>query len=219
MPVPWSRRRPVAHVSAAMCPGAGSLRPRRPRENDFCGAATGQRAVTRTAYVDESARDGYLVCAVVVIGDPAVIRTSMRALARRGSSRVHMAKESPRQRRTVLSTVTAFPVEAHLVQTTLAGRSQREGRDRCLTELVGSVVAAGVDQLILESCDQDHQDRAVLAAALGGPDSATGLTYDHRRPREEVLLWLPDVIAWAYGRGGEWRTRASTVIRSVHTCP
>lgn len=45
-----------------------------------------------------------------------------------------------------------------------------------------------VDRLILESCDQDHQDR------------------------------LPDVIALACGRGGEWRTRVSTVITSVRTC-
>lgn len=192
----------------------------RPRDNGPGGAGTGPAVVTRTAYVDESARDGYLVCAVVVAGDPAMVRTAVRALARPGSGRVHMAKESPRQRRLVLSTVAALPVEAHLVRTTLSGRSQREGRDRCLTELVASAAMAGVDRLVLESCDQDRQDRAVLAAALSSrPGSASSLTYDHRRPREEVLLWLPDVIAWAYGRGGDWRTRTSTVIASVRNCP
>jgi hypothetical protein len=176
--------------------------------------------VTRTAYVDESARHGYLVCAVVVLTDPAVVPTAVRALARPGSGRVHMAKESPRQRRLVLSTVAALPVEAHLMRTTLTGRSQREGRDRCLTKLVGSAAITGVDRLILESCDQDHQDRVVLAAALSSrPGSGGGVAYDHRRPRQEVLLWLPDVIAWAYGRGGDWQTRANTVIASVEDCP
>jgi hypothetical protein len=46
-------------------------------------------------------------------------------------------------------------------------------------------------------------------------DLVSALTYGHRRPNEEVLLWLPDVIAWAHGRGGEWRLRAAPVVRTV----
>ncbi len=97
----------------------------------------------------------------------------------------------------------------------LAGRSQRRARDLCLVGLVETLTAAGVDQLVLESCDQDREDRVVLARAVRELDPPLPLGYAHRRPREEILLWLPDVIAWAYGRGGEWRTRAAAVIRSV----
>jgi len=175
--------------------------------------------VTRTAYLDESTRGGYLVCAVVVVGDPSAVRSAVRALPRRGSSRVHMVDESPRQRRLLLAAVTALPVEAHLVSASLAGRSQRRARDLCLTGLVDTLTATGVDQLVLESCDQDHQDRVVLAQAVRAQESPAALEYLHRRPREETLLWLPDVIAWAYGRGGEWRTRAAPVIRSVQDRP
>lgn len=164
-------------------------------------------------------RGGYLVCAVVVVGDLSAVRSSVRTLPRRGSSRVHMVDESPRQRRLVLAAVTALPVEAHLVSASLTGRSQRRARDLCLAGLVETLTAAGVDQLVLESCDQDRQDRVALARAVRDLDPPAALEYVHRRPREETLLWLPDVIAWAYGWGGEWRTRAAGVIRSVQDCP
>jgi hypothetical protein len=39
--------------------------------------------------------------------------------------------------------------------------------------------------------------------------------YLHSAPAAEPLLWLPDVIAWAYGRGGDWIRRASDVITDV----
>jgi len=59
----------------------------------------------------------------------------------------------------------------------------------------------------------------VLARAVRDRDPPAVLEYLHRRPPEQTLLWLPDVIAWAYGRGGEWRARAAPVIRSVHDRP
>lgn len=130
-----------------------------------------------------------------------------------------MVDESPRQRRLVLSAVTALPVEAHLVSASLAARSQRRARDLCLGGLVETLTDAGVDQLVLESCDQDRQDRVVIAHAVRQLERPIGLEYLHRRPREEALLWLPDVIAWAHGRGGEWRIRAASVVRSIRDCP
>lgn len=31
----------------------------------------------------------------------------------------------------------------------------------------------------------------------------------------EPLLWVPDALAWAYGKGGDWRRRMDGVVRSV----
>lgn len=41
------------------------------------------------------------------------------------------------------------------------------------------------------------------------------LAYMHQRPNEEELLWLPDILAWAHGAGGDWRRRGSPVIDRV----
>jgi hypothetical protein len=44
------------------------------------------------------------------------------------------------------------------------------------------------------------------------------LLYEHLKPHEEPLLWVPDAVAWCYGNGGDWRRRvAPLVARSVDT--
>ena len=46
--------------------------------------------------------------------------------------------------------------------------------------------------------------------------SGTGLlTFRHVAAHEEPLLWLPDAIAWAIGRGGDWRRRAEPLVEKV----
>jgi hypothetical protein len=37
----------------------------------------------------------------------------------------------------------------------------------------------------------------------------------HVNPNHEPLLWLPDIIAWAYGRGGEWKKSVEPLIEKV----
>jgi hypothetical protein len=33
--------------------------------------------------------------------------------------------------------------------------------------------------------------------------------------RHEPLLWLPDIIAWCYGRGGTWRDAVEPLVAEV----
>jgi hypothetical protein len=33
------------------------------------------------------------------------------------------------------------------------------------------------------------------------------------------MLWLPDAIAWAYGKGGDWRAQVADVIDDVVDVP
>ncbi|HEX9856702.1 MAG TPA: hypothetical protein VGC47_15430 [Acidimicrobiia bacterium] len=51
---------------------------------------------------------------------------------------------------------------------------------------------------------QDERDRAAIYRALGS-DPNPPLTYSHHTPTNEPLLWVPDAVAWAWGRGGSWR--------------
>lgn len=168
------------------------------------------------AFIDESARKGYLVCAVVVAtGDLEGVRKDLRSLRKPGASRIHMATESPQFRRQLLSAVTAMPLAARIYEATLAGRPERDARDHCLHALVEDLISDGVTHATFESCDQDRQDRVVVARALRKAGEGAELAYTHQRPNEEELLWLPDILAWAHGAGGDWRRRASPVIDRV----
>lgn len=94
--------------------------------------------------------------------------------------------------------------------------SQRRARDACLEAMVPDLVAAGVSHLYLESCDQDRADRAVLSAArMRAAADDRSFYFDHRRPHEEPMLWVPDVIAWAYGKDQRWRARIEQLITTV----
>jgi len=172
--------------------------------------------VTAKAFIDESARSGYFVCAAVVtMGDLTQVRKSVGVLRSPGASRVHMSKERPARRRQILSVVTEMPVRAYLYEAPLAGRSQRAARDDCLRHLVADLVSLNVGHAVLESCDQDHQDLKVISQTLWPLGATKQLQYGHHGPTEEKLLWLPDIIAWAYGAGGDWRRRVMPVIAQV----
>jgi hypothetical protein len=60
----------------------------------------------------------------------------------------------------------------------------------------------------------DHLDDEVIKAALRRSGTG-GMTYRHATAHEEPLLWLPDAIAWAVGRGGDWRRRAEPLLEKV----
>lgn len=41
------------------------------------------------------------------------------------------------------------------------------------------------------------------------------LRYEHRRAKTELLLTVPDAIAWCWARGGHWKRRIEPVITTV----
>lgn len=144
---------------------------------------------TTKAFVDESARRGYLICAVVVaIGDLEAVRRNLRKLRKPGATRIHMATERPAFRRELLSAVSRMPVRAHIYEAELATRSQRAARDDCLHALVSDLVTTSVGHVTFESCDQDLHDRSVIASALRKMGDLASLNYAHLRPTEDELL-------------------------------
>lgn len=58
--------------------------------------------------------------------------------------------------------------------------------------------------------ESERRDRVITAALRR---IGTGeLTFGHVGAHEEPLLWVPDAIAWAVGRGGDWRRRARSLV-------
>lgn len=181
---------------------------RRPR-----GPITGKRH----GFVDESARPGkaYLVCAVVIPPeDLSATRTKMRAVRAPRSSRVHMEKDGS-YRNQILSTVATLDVEVRLFIAPTKGRSLREARNNALLRMLPDLYEVGVANLYLESCDQDKQDAAVLKEARAAVCRPDDLYFGHRKPAEEPLLWIPDVVAWSYGRDAATRRRVEHLITDV----
>ena len=125
---------------------------------------------------------------------------------------MHFSKESADRRRQVLSTLADLGVQARVYTCPAAVRTSRE---ICLTALVEDLTSIGAERLVLERREtMDHLDDAVIKAVLRR--SGTGrLTYLHASPYEEPLLWPPDNIGWAVGRGGDWRRRAEPVLDKV----
>lgn len=166
------------------------------------------------AFADESARQRYLVAAVLV--DPAEVdpaRRALRGLCMPGQRRVHFAKESDSRRRTVVSTLLRLDLRTRVYE--CAGRDV-PARATCL---VDDLVDLGAATLVLETLDpQVRADRATIRSRL--EVSGGSLTYGHRRAHEEPLLWAADAMAWCYGAGGGWRRRiAPSLDKAVRLDP
>jgi hypothetical protein len=163
-------------------------------------------------YVDESERHDYLLCAFLVRSDVGRLRRAVRAMCQPGQRRVHFAKESPARRRAVLSALTDLGVQARIYR---SPNSVKRSRELCLDALVGDIAAAGAERLVIESREtMDHLDDRVIKAALRRIGTGE-LTFGHAGAHEEPLLWVPDAIVWAVGRGGDWRRRAEPLLEKV----
>ncbi len=159
------------------------------------------------AFIDESARgDRYIICATLVAQSSlAGARKGMRALLRPGLRRIHFNNEKDRYR---LSLLTAFSeMEASSTIYYVRHSDFQVARTAILRKVVGEMKEARVVRLVLESrANQDARDRDDLLRALR-ISPIPSFTYDHLPASNEPLLWIPDAVAWSWGRGGGWRRR------------
>jgi len=174
---------------------------------------------SRYIYVDESKRSRYVLVAVGLT-DPAPIRRVVRGLILPGQRRLHMVRERDSRRREILSALAATQVEATIYNAARRYRTDREARAMCLTALVEDLVTAGEDSHIAIEQDDSlvDSDETTLYRSVhrpGRPERARTLHYDHERATIEPLLTLPDALAWAWSKAGDWRRRADPVISAV----
>jgi hypothetical protein len=156
------------------------------------------------AYVDESVREApsghYLLAAMLVPDDRAdEVREVLRASVRRGSWRFHWHDESPTRRAEMAVRVAALGLDAVVVCTEFTEpRGVERARARCLVRLLWELDERGVSDVVLErrqpGNDRDHR---TIAGMRRSGWAATDLLYEFSAPRQECLLWLPDVVAGA----------------------
>lgn len=95
-------------------------------------------------------------------------------------------------------------------------RNERERRACCLRALVldaaqlpQSTITFDLDESMMS---WDRQQMIELTRALGCGDR---VRYSHATRSAEVLLAIPDAVAWCWARGGAWRRRIEPIVRSV----
>ena len=163
-------------------------------------------------FVDESRRGStYLLVAGAFQPDCLTrARMTLRGLCLAGQRRVHFKDEGSSRRREIISRLELLGAVATVYTSQASGESARQ---RCLERLVNDLLDIGARRLVLESrASGDRLDQRVLRAAIGKQPSGTGLTYEHLQPHEEPLLWVPDVVAWCFGNGGDWRRRVAPLV-------
>ena len=170
------------------------------------------------AFVDESKSKELLVCAAV-LEERAVsdARAAMRALVHKGSRRVHMTRESPTHRRTVLAGIANLPVTVEIYAArSYPPRRELDARARCLSRIVEDLPGRGCTRLTVELDESlGHRDKQVLYNATRD-SGREGVTYQLVPAAAEPLLWIPDAIAWCWARGGEWKQAVAPLVAKVH---
>jgi hypothetical protein len=159
------------------------------------------------AFVDESIRNGaYLMCVTVVRPrhlDEA--RKALRLMRVRGQHKIHFAEESDKRRRQLLGDIALLPAKSAIY---VARTGDQVGARRLiLGAMTSDLIESGVHRMMLDSREgQNDRDRQVIHQATTEQPSRP-LEYLHLPSAQEPLLWIPDAVAWAWGRGGSWRSR------------
>jgi hypothetical protein len=153
----------------------------------------------RHIFIDESKRRDYLVVAAIVV--PADLRSLRRLvtdllLPRQRS--LHMKDESAGRKKTIAEAFVSAGVEAIVYDAGRSYRTQLQARAACLHLLIDDLATAPDDTLVIIEQDESlvHSDRRLLYEAVRAVDRADSLRYDHRRRDAELLLGIPDAIAW-----------------------
>lgn len=168
-------------------------------------------------YVDESKARGYVVAAATVLpADLVSTRKLVRELILPGQTRLHMKAELPPRKKLVLSKLAALgPITTVYTADRATYGTDISCRRACLEVLVTDI-ASSCEFLILESdASQDARDRRDLIALTRQAGCRETLSYDHMPATSEPLLAIPDAVAWAWARGGDWTRLVRPLIKTV----
>ncbi len=176
--------------------------------------------MTAHIFVDETKAKGYVIAAATLLeGDLAAPRRSVQALVLPRQRSLHMKDESDPRRRQIIDTILTMADTSGL--TTVIYDAGREGtelerRAVCLATLVKDAAPHASARIVLD-LDESLQawDRQRLIEYRRAAGLRDRLTYTHQARTDELLLAIPDALAWSWARGGEWRTRVKPVVRYV----
>ncbi|HEU0089456.1 MAG TPA: hypothetical protein VFQ77_17735 [Pseudonocardiaceae bacterium] len=166
----------------------------------------------RLGFADETVRQGRYDVAVVIVCrcQRMIVSKVMQGLVRPGMRRGHFSKQRDRDRRLVVSQLALEDI--HALYATARG-SQTDARSKCWRTLVPQIVRLGVVELTIERMEGgEARDRRDIREALVAMGRASDLTYTHKDPAGEPMLWVADAVAWCAGAGRTWRARIDSIL-------
>lgn len=172
--------------------------------------------MTTWVYLDETKRSGYVIAAASV-GDPTAARRVVRSLILPGQRRVHMVREREARKRQIIDAIYALAVTTTIYDAGHHHPSELAARAACLRALLADL--EGGDTLLTIEQDDGmvrHDNRWLIEATRATGQRYT-LRYEHRRASVEPLLAIPDIAAWAWTKGGDWRRRVEPIVMAVRT--
>ncbi len=170
------------------------------------------------AFSDESERADRMMFGSVIVEAQHTyeLRRELRGLLLPGQRRVHMAKEGSRRRRVVIDAVVGLELPVTVFE--LRRPSGLTRPDACallLDATLELVNKRGVRFWVLDNIEESQMRRDELQLHGAG----TKAVFDHRQSHEEPLLWVVDVVLWAYGAGGDWKRRVESVTKAHRIAP
>jgi hypothetical protein len=100
-----------------------------------------------------------------------------------------------------------------------AGRrypSELEARAACLRAVIEDLADGQQTLLVLEQDDSLLRwDKQRLIEYTRDSGCRSAFRYEHRRAKADLMLCVPDAVAWCWARGGWWKQRIADVVADV----
>jgi hypothetical protein len=125
-----------------------------------------------------------------------------------------MQTETTARQAQIADAIYAIPCKALIVNVVMPKFADLAARKQALVQACSHGLLQRAQLITLDSSNSITQDRQIIAKATGQKD-LNFPHYRHMNSRHEPLLWLPDIIAWCYGRGGTWRDAVEPMVTEV----
>lgn len=173
---------------------------------------------TRHLFVDETKHRDYLMVASVHIStdiDP--LRSALRGLLLPNQRYLHMKDERDSRKRQITRIIVAAGIQATVYRAGGRSRTEKQRREARLRRLVSDNARSGQTIAVFDQDDSllswDNQRLIEFTRAAKCRDT---FRYEHRNAPTELLLAVPDAIAWCWAKGGGWRAQIRPAVISEH---
>lgn len=172
--------------------------------------------MTHQIFVDESLRpQSYFLVSVAIASNLIErLRHEMRNTLPNHGKQFHMYKETTATKKRALSFVAQLDLKFTIVSNYRTELSKVQARSECITKLCSLELIQTASFLTFDSTNSWEIDRRILKSAA--QSSAYYFpTYRHVSSKSEPLLWLPDIVAWSWGRGSDWKSLISHLVHEI----
>jgi hypothetical protein len=167
-------------------------------------------------YVDETKKCGYvLVASTHATTEITSLHDIVRDLLLPGQRYLHMKDEKDGRKRTIADAFVRAGVLTTIYRAGPQHRTERARRSACLRALVEDHAVAGARIIFDQDDSMLSWDNQKLIEFTRATDCRDRLSYEHRKPHSELLLAVPDAIAWCWAKGGKWRTLVAPTVAAV----